>query len=89
MGFFDDGSPDLDYQYVENEKKVQELLSRYPGCDEICAICQRADDVLTGPFVNVKVITDPVYFHRNCIELSQFSYYRLNDNKWVNISDAL
>jgi hypothetical protein len=93
MGTFTGTTPDLDYQYIQNERKVKEMLKQYPGCNKTCQLCDRSDELLTGPFVKYSssstIIGLPLYFHRECIEVSHFSYYRLSDNKWVNISEAL
>jgi len=55
MGFFNGDKPEVDYQYIENDRKVKELLSKYPSCSSLCAICLRSDSELIGPFVNTKV----------------------------------
>lgn len=31
----------------------------------------------------------PIYLHKDCIEVSQFSYFRISDSQWVNIAEAI
>lgn len=39
MGVFTANQPDTDYKFIDEKRKVTDILKKYPGCDSFCAIC--------------------------------------------------
>jgi hypothetical protein len=84
MGVFIGNKPETQYQFIDNKSEVLNILRKFKDCNALCEICKRSDHVLIGPFVKYgeddKIIGSPLYFHQDCIEINQFSYFSLKDN---------
>jgi len=50
MGVFTGNRPDTSYEFVADKSTVKDLLKRYKGCNDKCALCTRSDYILIGPF---------------------------------------
>lgn len=57
-----------------------------------CSLCQRSDGNIIGPFVK-KVQTDEslnvLYFHQECLEANNTTFYSKQKCKWMNIGKAM
>lgn len=56
--------------------------------DRACHLCSRSDGELLGPFAKPKS-PNRLYFHKDCIEVSNISCYSKQLSKWVNIGKAV
>jgi hypothetical protein len=55
-----------------------------------CGFCLRQDTPLVGPFFNLKKQSDSrMYFHNDCLEINDFTFFDFTKGKWVNIAKAL
>ena len=63
------------------------------GIEKKCAFCLRIDTPLVGPFLKYnskKTLVDgPLYFHKDCIEVNNYSFFNKTKGKWLNIGKAL
>jgi hypothetical protein len=59
---------------------------------KICEFCKRTDGTIIGPFVHQKDAAKQsvkLYFHLECLEASNTTFYNQTKNKWINIGNAL
>jgi hypothetical protein len=83
MGVFTGNQPDTDWQFIDDKRKVADIMKKYPECDSLCFICKRADKPLVGPFCKYEgkdIVGEPIFLHKDCIEVNQFSYFRISDS---------
>lgn len=78
---------DEDYELrVHNRVELEEGMIEHNQC----AFCCRQDPPLVGPFVNSKKPQEsPIFFHNDCLEINDFTFYDYTKSKWVNIAKAL
>lgn len=55
----------------------------------VCTFCQRKDGLMIGPFRNTKNADEIRYFHKDCIEVNDYSFYNSSKSKWLNIGKAI
>ena len=88
--------PDEDYELVLNLDEIKSILPPdFDPTDKKCALCNREDEPIAGPFCKFKddkrtaLVGRPLYFHQDCIEINKYSSFKPSMKKWVNISTML
>ncbi len=74
-------------KYVKQKSEVNYDLVQETGGEKICHLCNRRDNPLVGPFQ--KSGGPLIYFHKECVEVNTYSYYKVKEQRWVNIESML
>ncbi|CDW76602.1 UNKNOWN [Stylonychia lemnae] len=83
---------DEDYEYQPNHPINQIQLQEQMIQQRKCELCKRTDPPIIGPFLKVnkyKQNEHPIFFHKDCIEVSSVSFFNRQKQKWMNIGKAL
>ena len=79
---------DEDFDLVVEETDYAE------GVINKCYFCARKDPPILGPFIRVNNVNrskpnEKYYFHKDCIEVNNYSFFSTAKQKWLNIGKAI
>lgn len=69
---------------MESTYELQKATNTQP---QPCYLCKRADGEIVGPFGHPK--KPQIFLHKDCIEINTYSYFSVQQKKWVNIETML